>query len=194
MPLVWIPYDDSQKVKDSFFQENPVSTLKKKSYNAVPTMIGLTKDEGLLQAGHFINDAEVFKNFWKEEACPAVLFLGYYSYSRDVPDNVRQLTEEISQKYFQGNKEHFDLKVLQQLSDAFTDSGFFYGTDIMVKQLADKVPTFYYHFDHLGSFSFLDLVASKYGVLFELMRKKFEFHHTLGHGVCHADEIFHLFR
>ena len=42
---------------------------------------------------------------------------------------------------------------MENLSDAFGDSKFLYGTDKMAHQLAKHTKTYYYHFDHLGSYS-----------------------------------------
>ena len=58
------------------------------------------------------------------------------------------------------------------------------------RQLAYKTTTYYYHFDHLGSVSLADLLIDK----LILLKKMIGYHSTLGLGVCHADELFYLFR
>ena len=58
------------------------------------------------------------------------------------------------------------------------------------RQLASKTTTYYYHFDHLGSVSLADLMIDK----LLLLKKMIGYHSTNGLGVCHGDEIFHLFR
>ena len=63
-PLVWLPYDDHKAVKNSFFSDNPLNTFKNGKFNVVPTMIGLTKDEGLLQGQAFFKDETLFERFW----------------------------------------------------------------------------------------------------------------------------------
>jgi hypothetical protein len=58
------------------------------------------------------------------------------------------------------------------------------------RQLASKTKTYYYHFDHLGSVSLADILVDKLFIL----KKMIGYHSTNGLGVCHGDEIFHLFR
>ena len=58
------------------------------------------------------------------------------------------------------------------------------------RQLAAKTPTYYYHFDHLGSVSLADFLIDKLTIL----KKLLGYHSTNGVGVCHADEIFYLFK
>ena len=63
------------------------------------------------------------------------------------------------------------------------------------RQLSKRSKTFYYHFDHLGSFSAADLMSSgKLGLIFQIVKKVFGFHDTKNLGVSHGDEIFYLFR
>ena len=58
------------------------------------------------------------------------------------------------------------------------------------RQLAAKTTTYYYHFDHLGSVSLADFLIDKLTIL----KKLLGYHSTNGVGVCHADEIFYLFK
>ena len=63
-PLVWGPYDDHDWYKDSFFNEDPKEVFEDGKFNVVPTMIGLTKDEGILGSAWFYNSPERFREFW----------------------------------------------------------------------------------------------------------------------------------
>lgn len=193
-PLIWMPYDDSRTLQDSFFKDHPRKIFEKGQFNKVPVMIGNAKDEGYLQAGFFHKDPSLFQKFWKDPKCPASAFLGHYSFGKEVPTDILEKIEVIKDEYFDGNTQSFDSQVLKALANAYSDSGFNLGTDLLAKQLSQKTTTFYYQFDHLGSFSFADIVASPYGVLWELLKRKFGFFGTLGLGVCHADELFHLFQ
>ena len=58
------------------------------------------------------------------------------------------------------------------------------------RQLALNTTTYYYHFDHLGSVSFADFLIDKLFIL----KTMIGYHSTNGVGVCHADEIFYLFK
>ena len=59
------------------------------------------------------------------------------------------------------------------------------------RQLAQKTKTFYYHFDHFGSFSIADLYIEK---TWAILKKAMGFHTTSAFGVCHGDELMYLFR
>jgi hypothetical protein len=62
--------------------------------------------------------------------------------------------QSIEDFYFDGSHDFsMDNWALQNLSHAFGDSRFLYGTDKMAHQLAKHTKTYYYHFDHLGSYS-----------------------------------------
>ena len=63
-PFVWVPYDDHDWLKDSFFAEDPKKIFEDGTFNVVPTMIGLTKDEGILTSSWFYNNPERFREFW----------------------------------------------------------------------------------------------------------------------------------
>lgn len=62
-PLVWTAYDDSHVVMDPFFADNPRRLFERGQFNSVPTMIGITKDEGLIQSTQFLKHPELFHNF-----------------------------------------------------------------------------------------------------------------------------------
>ena len=62
---------------------------------------------------------------------------------------------------------------------------------VSFRQLSQKTKTFYYHFDHLGSFSIADLYIEKTKAV---LKKYFGIHSTSGLGVCHADDLMFLFR
>ena len=48
-PNPWMPIIDSKYVKrDPFIPENPLELIKKGQFNRLPTMIGNTKNEGIL--------------------------------------------------------------------------------------------------------------------------------------------------
>ena len=63
-PAVWMPYDDHEWFKDSFFNQHPKKVFEEGKFNKVPTMIGMTKDEGILGSAWFYNNLEKFRDFW----------------------------------------------------------------------------------------------------------------------------------
>ena len=80
--------------------------------------------------------------------------------------------------------------------DSFTDATFAAGTDEMVRSLAKNgEQVFYYHFDHVGSFSIADMFSStQIENLLIIARKALGFgYESKKLGVCHADELLYLF-
>ena len=62
--MIWAPYDDHDWIKDSFFKQDAVKVIEEGNFNVVPTMIGLTKDEGILGSAWFLKNPNKFKEFW----------------------------------------------------------------------------------------------------------------------------------
>ena len=52
------------EAKDSFFIQDAVKVIEDGNFNVVPTMIGLTKDEGILGSAWFYNNLDKFREFW----------------------------------------------------------------------------------------------------------------------------------
>ena len=66
--------------------------------------------------------------------CPVNHFLGHFFNGNDqISEEVKNKVNNIKQQYFNGDVETFDDKSFQSFSNAFTDSGFHYGTDIMAR-------------------------------------------------------------
>ena len=63
-PIIWMPYDDHDLLKDPFFTKHPRKVFEDEEFTAVPSMIGVTKDEGLLQSAWFYNNPDKIRNFW----------------------------------------------------------------------------------------------------------------------------------
>ena len=55
-------------------------------------------------------------------------------------------------------------------------------------------PVYYYHFNHVSSYSFADVFGQgPIEIAFQVALKTFGIHKTLGLGVCHEDDNLHLF-
>ena len=63
-PNIWVPYDDHDKINNSFFAKHPRKIFESGEFNVVPTMIGLTKDEGLYASNYFYKNHDKFREFW----------------------------------------------------------------------------------------------------------------------------------
>ena len=69
-----------------------------------------------------------------DDLCPANHFLGYSSFgNEEMSEEIKTKVNAIKQQYFGGDVETFDDRVFKSLSNAFTDSGFHIGSDIMVR-------------------------------------------------------------
>ena len=80
-----------------------------------------------------------FLNSWSfqtrsDNFCQANHFLGYYHFGKNkITDEIKGQIDAIKQEYFNGDTETFNDEVFKSLSNAFSDSGFHYGTDQMAR-------------------------------------------------------------
>ena len=77
--MIWAPTDDHEYAKESFFAKHPREIFNSGEFNIVPTMVGATKDEGLLYtANHFVdpNKYSIYETEWNR--CASKTFLGRY--------------------------------------------------------------------------------------------------------------------
>ena len=82
----------------------------------------------------------------------------------------------------------------KNLTHLFTDPGWLLSAERFAHQLSQKTKTYYYHFEHVGSFSAGDIFSlGKPGLIWSLMKKFVGIHETKALGVSHADDILFLF-
>ena len=78
-PIIWTPSDDSKISKDPFFAKHPKKIYENGEFVKVPTMLGSTKDEGLLIASMLKRNPEFLDTINNErEACLAPHGLGKF--------------------------------------------------------------------------------------------------------------------
>ena len=90
------------------------------------------------------------------DQCAANSFLNTFFIKDEILYQVeKDVIQSIEDFYLDGSNDFSmdNWELLQNLSHAFGDSKFLYGTDKMAHQLAKHTKTYYYHFDHLGSYS-----------------------------------------
>ena len=70
-----------------------------------------------------------------DPVCHANHFLGHYFFGNQVEKEINSKIEIIKNQYFNFSDANdiFDENVFQNLTDLFTDSGFFYGCDIVAR-------------------------------------------------------------
>ncbi len=195
-PLVWRPTYDKSYSKDPFFKHDPVTSIAQGHFNRVPTMIGSLKDEGLLNTATMLQDPgllEYFKTHWEE--CAANSFLQTF-FLKEIDVKTRKKIAAIEDFYLQGQKIWKNHWTFQNLSKIFADTKFFYGSDKMAQDLSrHNAKTFYYQFDHLGSFSISDILSSsRPSLIWTLLKKLVGIHDSKKLGVCHADDLLYLFK
>ena len=193
-PVVWSPYDDHETVQDPFFAQHPVEILKSGEYNKVPIMIGTAKDEGVLHTATLLQDPEMFQYFKSNwDVCAGVSFLDQFFIDQPSKDLVKK-AQKVKDFYFGSTELELDDWTFTNLTRAFTDSGFFLGTELMLPYLKDT-KTYYYHLDHLGSFSMGDIFSlSKIGLVTNVLKKFVGICETKKLGVSHADDLLYLFK
>jgi hypothetical protein len=54
-PCIWAPTHDHEFNKDPFFADKPRKVLEEGGFNEVPIMIGLTKNEGLINTAFMLS-------------------------------------------------------------------------------------------------------------------------------------------
>lgn len=191
-PQIWAPDDDSSFMKDSFFAQNPLEIFTSGTFNKVPTMIGATKDEGFLYTATYPGDPNNFeKNYQKNwKKCAAMNFLGTYESSNVIDSKIDQIEE-----FYFKNGVSFDEAGLQNLSTALGDAGFLYGTDLLAKQLAKETKTYYYHYDHVGTYSAADFFGESIaGLVWKVFKMALGLEKGKQMGASHGDEVMYLLK
>lgn len=62
-PNVWGAYDDHDLVSDPFFADSPRKIFEKGLFIQVPTIVGATRDEGILNSGPLLANPELLSYF-----------------------------------------------------------------------------------------------------------------------------------
>ena len=195
-PVIWAPSDDFKISTDPFFAKNPRQVFKDGDFVKVPVMIGATRDEGLLHTASMLSDPVVFEDFktnW--EVCYANSFLEQYFVEDPIPAPLLKKIHQIHDFYFGQNELTLDEDwIFRNLTHLFSDPGWLLSAERLAHQLSQKSKTYYYHFEHVGSFSAGDIFSlGKSGFLWTLMKKFVGIHETKSLGVSHADDILYLF-
>lgn len=153
-----------------------------------------------------------YRNNWDE--CVASNILAKFFIKGPLPTDLKTKVDKLQQFYFgQSLAKELNNDLLTNFTAAFSD-GFLFGTDLMARylifrafliiwvfngfyfrHLSSKAETFYYHLDHLGSFSVSDVFLSKpHELVWQHAKKVFGIHDTSNLGVCHGDDLLYLFR
>ncbi len=132
-PAIWAPTSDHTYAKDPFFNDDPRKSLEKGEHANVPVMIGIMKDEGLINTAFLLQRPDLvdeLRENWTE--CAANNFLGKF-FLKDA-SKYKDKAEKIKSFYLGDDKPvSLDGDSFQSLTELFTDPGFFYGSDLTAK-------------------------------------------------------------
>ena len=198
-PATWKPINDADFSRDPFFTGgDPGKSMVSGEVVNVPVMVGFTKNEGLINTVRLLKDpdrAEMANN--DPEFCLAQNALGVL---RETYDGASEAKARAALKLYFGKDKEFDFGGgdFAAVTDLFTESSIAFASDFTKRSLVrrNKSDVFYYRFDHVGSLSAADILESSLldtlkvigGRLLGLDNV------TRGLGVCHADDLFYLFK
>ena len=77
--------------------------------------------------------------------------MGHFFFGTPITEEIKSKVAKIKEEYFGNGNDINDLEVLQNLTNSFTDSGFFYGTDKMARYIIIK-PNYFKKQSSLSSF------------------------------------------
>jgi len=163
-------------VDGDFIPDTPTKLLERGEYNHVDVIIGVTKDEGLLQMVNFVLDPNLYLYaalMW-DNLGPMFLFGRTGSY--DVLPHDKSMTTALTNHYL-GSRFGINEKHFQNMTDMISDAYIWYGSHKHAEYAAANGDNVYqYQFNFKGPWGYLD----SYGVDSEL------------YGVAHSDELWYL--
>jgi len=200
-PLPFKPIVDGGLVDDPIIPLEPTELLARGTWNKVPVILGHNKDEGLLVKGFFQHIGGRQRRNWIELA-----LLSFFS-REDLEEATLEEIEEVTRfkKLYLGRGVE---DIGSALVRMYGDFLFKTPTNNLARALASEPepPIFFYHFTHQGALSLYDcLHLPPFQFLFKLFGLRFWFDWLWAKtpldwicrsndGVCHADELFMLFK
>jgi len=175
------PFRPTGVIDGKFLPDHPVEMMKRGEYNHVDLMVGLNKDEGLLQAYQLELHPELYLGlayYWNNIFGPYFLLGKGANYL--TTDEDRAMAKELTHHYLgwlgpvNFNKAHF-----KQITDMMSDAYIWYGGHKQAEMAAAHGDTVYqYMFSFKGTRGFAEY--------FGLDNSKY--------GVCHADEMYYIWQ
>jgi len=166
-----------------FLPENPVDMMAKGDYNHIDLMVGMTKDEGLLQTYQLELNPQLYLGvqFTYKIFGPMFLFGRFGSY--DITEQDLAMADEIT-KYYLGDKNFlgvfpFDADHFDNITAMIGDAYIYYGGHKQAEWAAAHGDNVYqYKFSFKGTYGF----ANVFGL------------DNSQYGVCHADELYYYWK
>jgi len=172
-PLAFVPRIDIER-KSPFLPKHPEHLISEGSFNPVPFITGATRNEGGFFIACLLSRGGQGMSHLRRDP---VKYLRYV-FLKEFAENGEEITKSIMQRYLSA-----DVDISEQISaldQMMSDATIFSCTDkaVSLHRQFTSQPVYYYHYNHEGQFTIPILL----GV------------HNKDLGVCHADELFLLFR
>ncbi|KAM7346102.1 juvenile hormone esterase-like [Cochliomyia hominivorax] len=165
----------------AFLYQNPVDTLRRGQYKALPFMLGHVEMEGAYRVAAIMESDTLREEFNENFYYFLVNWLDFPKRFSSI--QIYKKMEQIVNEYLAGEKE-LNEKTLISFLDMITDRMFYhplYNTIKMYVQYGkpDKIPIYLYYFDFKGPLSYADVFAGN--------KTKYNY------GVAHRDDLIYTF-
>ena len=168
--------DDFAEV--AFLPDTPENLVRDHQHNDVPIIIGVNSEEGIYSTAKYIWNNDEFSDIndnWATQG-PLLIFD-----SRNATEAMKTVAESVKEFYLQGLPA--SMSTIHQVINMFSDIVFWSGVHrfALLATEHQKSSVYQYILTYKATNSYADLVL---GLDSE----------SLGLGVCHADDLFHLFK
>ena len=189
------PIVDKDLVDDPVLPDEPLNIIQSGNYNKVPLIMGTNQNEGLLIKGFYARNHanyDIAYDNWK-----SVGPLAFFHREKDeFTEEESKITDDYVKKYFGDTRFAHTGKGSDMLVQMYGDLLFTGPADAVSRMMCDQVPLYQYIYNHQGYFSLYDVLLSK---PWQLVVKVLGMKCGLGwfksdQGICHADELFMMFK
>ena len=197
-PLITVPIDDSKLSQDPFFHKNPRQIFADGEFNVVPIISGEVKQEGRIYLSEFTNHPALVAKFndnWHQ--CMAGRILAKFHVDGQVPDDIKRKIDTMTEYYLGDKNQRFVLDPndwrFKNFSQLITDGAMHYGGELQAKQFSKKTKLYYYQYNYVGTFSYLDLAGKPVSeMIWTLLGKKLGLITDKVPEPSHGDDLFVL--
>ncbi|XP_078042686.1 venom carboxylesterase-6 [Augochlora pura] len=161
MPCCPFEYVIEEESEDAVVTVHPLTVIKKRQFRDIPSIIGMTKDEGLVKTIYVTYTENLIKELAEKSDAQMVL-LTEYNY---VVTDIHKFSSAVRNYYFPTNDTGIDLR---NLTNLVGDSLVFHPITALLKHQSTvmKSSTFFYYFAYQGTYSdtFVSGKPLRYGV------------------------------
>jgi len=174
-------YDPWDAVVDTwsdrpFLPNLPDQLVINGEYNKVPMIIGVNAEEGIISAAQYIYDPSKFVLFNEYWSYTGPLFL----FDTETPTPGQQDQAQLIRQFYLGDDDA-SMDNIHDVIDFYSDSVFWHASHRFTLRASNEEDIFTYQLTYKSKNSYADIGL---GLDSE----------ALGLGVCHADDIFHIFK